>query len=176
NYVKYHGKTAAKFENFQKRKDKFFFEKLARHNDLELFLIANFLYDSKTFPQKLNSKEAQKIYLKYKKNIDSLSYNFEQDLNKLDSNLRKNLVCEKSKGCHPILFVLYVTNSISIQTLVIILITTKYLEKWDEEFLKEDFLWKNERQKIIKYISLFEFDEAKFKKILVKNFKEKSNV
>jgi len=41
DYVKYNGKTSVKADSFNSRKDKIFFEKLAKHKDPKGFLIAN---------------------------------------------------------------------------------------------------------------------------------------
>ena len=39
DYIKYQGKLRTKVDTFQKRKDRIFFEKLAKHEDVHLSLI-----------------------------------------------------------------------------------------------------------------------------------------
>ena len=170
DYVKYQGKVAASLESFEKRKDCYFFTKLAKHPDLHTFLIANFLHNTAAHSQQLTSKEAQQIYLKYKKQAESLSYVFGQELNKLDPNLKANLKVEDGK--HPLLFRLYLGEEISLQTLLIVLRLTEYLEVWNKELTDRfDIVWDTSKVKIYKYSSLFEFDRKKFGKILVDHFK-----
>ena len=174
DYKKYGGKVGASPDSFEKRKDKYFFTKLARHSDLHNFLIANFLHNTSAHPQQLTSKEAQTIYLQYRKNMESLSYNFEKELHKLNPSLKTNLKVED--GSHPLLFRLYLGEEISLQTLLIVLRLTSYLDTWNDELsARNDIVWETSRVKIYKYNSLFEFDRHKFTEMLVKHFKILSN-
>ena len=48
DYIKYNGKTGLKYTSFEKRKDKVFFEKLSKIENVCDFLVANFSIDPST--------------------------------------------------------------------------------------------------------------------------------
>ena len=54
DYLKYNGKSRMTQKSFDKRKDKIFFQKLAKHEDVQGFLIANFIKNIKEKKIKLS--------------------------------------------------------------------------------------------------------------------------
>ena len=88
DYQKYGGKTRASISSFNKRKDRYFFEKMSRKfNDEEVvdFFIANFtLCDD---PQSLwigeIIKEGEERYQQWKKVTQSMSYIFKSEMSDL---------------------------------------------------------------------------------------------
>jgi hypothetical protein len=47
DYFLYNGKVSGSVASFEKRKDRFFFEKLAKHRDPHGLMVANFVYNPK---------------------------------------------------------------------------------------------------------------------------------
>ena len=93
DYFKYNGKSNLKYESFVKRNDKIFFQKLAKHEDVINFLIANFSINNKLWIKNLAySEESENIYKQWLKRQNSLSYIFKQDLSKLDDNFDNNFI------------------------------------------------------------------------------------
>ena len=84
DYIKYNGHVTVKLDSFNKRKDKLFFEKLAKIENVHEFLIANFSVNPKLWIRDLAySEDAQLTYNDWKKRQQSLTYNLKQDLGKL---------------------------------------------------------------------------------------------
>lgn len=163
DYTKYNGKGRYKLETFQKRKDKLFFEKIAKHSDPHGFFIANIIINDKVYIRDLAySEEAEKIYKKWLKYNQALTYNFKQDLSKLDSNFNKNFICEDHQ--HPILLKKYLANEISLETLCILLDITGAINHWNKE-LNYDLVWEEIELKVKKYLPFIKYEKEKYKKI-----------
>ena len=88
DYIKYHGKTRATQQAFYKRKDRFWFEKFARQKsdkEVEEFFVANFT--SCSDPESLwigeMIKEGEVRYQDWQKKVQSLSYIFKEESEKL---------------------------------------------------------------------------------------------
>ena len=93
DYIKYNGHVTVKRASFDKRKDKVFFEKLAKNPDVHEFLIANFSENPKLWIRDLAySEDAQSTYNDWKKRQQSLTYNLKQDLGKLFTDFNKNFI------------------------------------------------------------------------------------
>lgn len=168
DYFKYNGKTGVKPETFHNRKDKVFFEKLAKHSDVHGFLVANLSQNEKLWIKELAySENAEQNYKTWVKNNQSLTYVFKQDLNKLDADFDKNLLCVAHQ--HPILLQLYLSEEISLETLCIILDLTKANKYWSKG-MEYDPIWDALNMKIKKYIPFIKYDKEKFKKIILDFF------
>lgn len=133
NYFLYSGRVRASKESFNKRKDRYFFEKLSRKKtDSEIidYFVSNFIESSdpsKMWIGELKTK-GDEIYFKWKSRTQSLSYVFNQDLKKLTENhhLFEAIV---SKTGHPRIIKSYMAGKISIETLVIIDKLTNFTSK-----------------------------------------------
>ena len=103
--LKYNYKTSIKPTSFFKRKDKYFFAKLAKtyEKDLKEFYIANFKNDVKYVGDMLN-EGGERYYRDHKKIMESLSYKFENDINKLsDMNVSFDSLLEAEENNHPLI-------------------------------------------------------------------------
>jgi len=168
DYVKYNGKTSVKADSFNSRKDKIFFEKLAKHKDPKGFLIANLVEDEKVWIKDLAYNEiAQTRYNDWTKRIQSLTYIFKTELSKLKENFDENFLVEEYD--HPHLLKLYLRKEISIETLVILVEVTGCFKHWNKK-LKDDPIWDQVSFKIKKYRSFLNFDATKIKSVIVDKF------
>ena len=168
DYFKYNGKMRLKPSSFNGRKDKLFFQKLAKRVDYKDFLIANLSVNEKAWIRDLAySEQAEKIYSDWQKRQQSLSYVFKQELGKLEEPFDSNLLCEDNE--HPYLLRLYLSNEISLETICILLDLTKAYKHWDDK-LKYDPLWDSISLKIKKYMPFIKYDKEKIKKIVVDKF------
>jgi len=83
DYFKYGGKTNVNVNAFENRKDKYHFYKLSRKfntkEDLESFIVANFVEDDIKWVGDLLLEEAKNTHLKRQRVLQSLSYTFEND-------------------------------------------------------------------------------------------------
>ena len=170
DYFKYNGKVKVNASSFETRKDKLFFQKLAKHPDVHSFLIANLAIDSKAWIRDLAySETAEKTYKDWLKRQQSLTYNFKQELSKLDEDFNNNFLIKDND--HPILLKKFLGSEISLETICILLDLTGAKNHWDKK-MQYDLVWDNTRIKIEKYTPFIKYDKEKIKNILLDHFGE----
>jgi len=88
DYFKFQGKSPATFDTFEKRNDKYFFEKIAtiypNKERLLGFYVSNLLINKNFYIGDYCSRLCEKKYQEWVGRIQSLLYCFEQDLRKLE--------------------------------------------------------------------------------------------
>jgi hypothetical protein len=168
DYFKYAKKTRASLTSFNKRKDKYWFEKSSRkYSDKEIvdFLLANFV--SADNPQNLWIGEiinsGEKIYSEWMKRQQSLSYLFKEQSEEILSeyNLDDLFNCSKQ---HPPVLKRFLSGKIAIETLVIYDKIFKFGKKFDKKLL--DPVWETVSLKISKYDPFLNINIFQYKKIL----------
>ena len=167
DYFRYHGKITAKVESFYARKDRFFFEKLARRTDLVDFLVANFLVNDKAYARDLTHEEAEGVYNDWLKRTQSLSYRFEQDLDKIED--LKSILSVK-EGQHPELLRMLLSHKVMIETVIVLEALIGFVANWDEK-IQDTVIWPSVKRKIRKYRPFLKFDHQKFRNIVMKRYK-----
>ena len=168
DYIKYRGKVKATNEAFYKRKDRFWFEKFARQkNDKEIeeFFVANFT--SCSDPESLwigeMIKDGESRYQDWQKKVQSLSYVFKEDSEKLFADNKVDDVFDCSKG-HPIILKKFLGGNISLESLVIYDIIFGYGKDFDKKL--KDPVWEPVRRRVKKYTPFLNIDVFRYKKIL----------
>ena len=168
DFFRYGGKSRATMSSFNKRKDKYWFEKTSRkYSDQEVidFLLSNFV--NATNPQNLWIGEiinsGERTYAEWKMRQQSLTYMFtEQSENLLSENdLEKVFNC--SKG-HPIVLKKYLGGEISLETLSILEKVFSFKGKFDKKL--KDPVWETVSMKLKKYLPFLNINVFQFKKIL----------
>jgi hypothetical protein len=170
DYFKYNGKTNASITSFETRKDKYFFHKLSKKDDVENFLMVNLIDNPQVWIGELYNESADKKYLEWKKQQESLSYLFKTELNALDEDLNKNFAIDD--GQHPYILKQYLRKNISLDTFVImddVLKFAKYLDK----NVADTIIWPGVHMKMNKYRPFLKYDKFKMRKILKEKFNEK---
>ena len=168
DYFKYNGKLRANADSFNTRKDKLFFQKLAKHPDVHNFLVANLSENEKHWIRDLAySEDAEKTYKNWLKRQQSLSYVFKQELGKLDSDFNRNFVVKSNE--HPLLLKLFLAKEISLETLCLLLDLTGAKKHWDSK-MQYDLIYDSIRVKIEKYTPFIRCDKEKLRKIVVDHF------
>ena len=168
DYHKYCGKSRATVQSFYKRKDRFWFEKLARNkSDQEVieFFVSNFI--TCTDPSKLwigeMIREGEGRYTDWKKRTQSLSYVFKQEVeNILAGNDFDSIF--SSKSGHPIILKKYLGGDISIETLVILDRVLGFRKEYDDNL--QDPVWETVSMRMKKYSPFLNIDVQRYKKIL----------
>jgi len=168
DFFKYGGKSRATVSAFNKRKDKYWFEKTSRkYSDEEVlnFLLANFI--STDNPQNLWIGEiinsGERNYSQWMKRKQSLTYLFKEQSNELLSNKNLNEVFDCSKG-HPPLLKKYLGGEISLETLTILEKVFSFVKNFDGKL--KDPVWESVSLKIKKYIPFLNINVFQYKKIL----------
>ena len=164
DYIKYHGKVRATIQAFEKRRDKFHFAKLAKHKDVEGFLVANYVSGGFTgWVGDLFTDESDKTYYDWLARQQSLTYKFKTDLEKLEDDFVSYF--KVSSGQHPKLLVLYKRDEISIETLIILNRFLKFFPVWDQK-ISDTVIWPKIHNTCIKYEPFIHYDKEKVKGIL----------
>ena len=170
DYFRYNGKMKVNISSFEKRKDKLFFQKLAKHPDVHNFLIANLSENEKSWIRELAySEEAEKTYKSWLKRQQSLSYVFKQELGNLDIRFNENLICRDNE--HPFLLKLYLGKQVSLDTLCLLLDISGAKKHWDSK-MQYDLIWDTIRIKVEKYSPFITCDKDKMKNIVLDYFDE----
>ena len=168
DYFKYAGKSRASVASFEKRKDKYWFERISRQkNDTEIkdFFVANLVEaDDPNSVWIGNVIRAGDIYYKeWQKRQQSLKYLFTQQSEEMlsESNLEQLFDCSRQ---HPPILKMFLSGKIDIEILVI----------WDKIFLFRnifdkkllDPVWELVSLKILKYSPFINIDVEDYKKVL----------
>ena len=168
DYIKYRGKVRATNEAFYKRKDRFWFEKFARQKsdkEIEDFFVANFT--SCTDPESLwigeMIKDGEGRYQDWQKKLQSLSYMFKEDCEKLFTDNKIDDVFDCSKG-HPIVLKKFLGGNINLETLVIYDRILGYTKNFDKKL--KDPVWETVSRRVRKYSPFINIDVFRYKKIL----------
>jgi len=168
DYHKYCGKSRATVQSFYKRKDRFWFEKIARQKtDQEVieFFVSNFI--TCTDPSKLwigeMIREGESRYEQWKKRNQSLSYVFKEETQNLFENKKVDDVFDCSKG-HPVILKSFLSDKISPETMVICDKIFLFSKNFDKKL--QDPVWETVSKKIKKYSPFINIDVLKYRKIL----------
>lgn len=115
------------------------------------------------------NEQAQRVYDDWQKKIQSLTYIFKSELSKLDEDFDSNFKIED--GQHPHILKLYMRGEISIETLVILVHTTKCMKYWNNK-MEGDPIWDEIELIITKYKPFLNYDEEKMRGIVVDKFQQ----
>lgn len=186
DYRKYNGKVTASFEAYMKRKDRFFFEKIAKNTskaDIEDLIIANFVYSENGLdinPEKiwigeLASSEGKEKFIKYRAKMESLEYNFKKDLTVLTHHAKMQNDINSSSQ-FPAILSLYFDGKISAETVIILDSVLGIFSEWNTS-LKGDPLWNKTEKFLKKYKALILHsisDSNKYRKIMIQHAKSET--
>ena len=168
DFFKYGGKSRATMASFNKRKDKYWFEKTSRkYSDEEVlnFLLANFVITDT--PQNLWIGEiinsGERNYADWMRRKQSLTYLFKEQSGKLLSENELETVFDCSKG-HPVILKKYLGGEISLETLTIMEKVFSFVKDFDKKLT--DPVWETVSLKIRKYIPFININVFNYKKIL----------
>ena len=168
DYHKYCGKSRATVQSFYKRKDRMWFEKVARQkSDQEVvdFFVSNFV--SCPDPEILwigeMIKEGEGRYQQWQKKIQSLSYVFKEESQQLFEENKFEEVFNCSKG-HPPVLKKFLSGKISLETMVIYDRIFLFKNKFDKKL--KDPVWETVSRRIKKYNPFLNIDVFRYRKIL----------
>jgi hypothetical protein len=168
DYFKYCGKSRATIQSFYKRKDRMWFEKVARQKtDQEVidFFVANFVScnDPETLWIGEMIREGDSRYQDWQRKIQSLSYVFKEESQSLFEENKFEDVFKCSKG-HPVLLKKFLSGKISLETLVIYDRIFLFGNKFDKKL--RDPVWETVSRRIKKYSPFLHIDVLRYRKIL----------
>ena len=154
DYFKYGGKTKASVTAFNKRKDRYFFEKMSRQKkDGEIVDYFTAIFSQCDDPQKMWIGEiiesGDKNYAEWQKKVQSLGYIFKQEMQSLCEDKEFNSLFECKSGTHPPVVKEHLKKNISIESLIILDAVIKFKKNLDK--ILDDFVWETVSLKIDKY-------------------------
>jgi len=169
--VKYNFKTNVSSQSFLKRKDKYFFAKLAKkyNGNLKEFYVSQFINEQKYVGDMMDS-EAESYYSTYKKIKESIHRVFSIDINNMsDLNADFDKFFLSEDGQQPYVVQLWMQGEISLETVVILNSIFGFVQIEDSK-ISDTIIWPDNKRKIEKYTPFVDFDKDKCKTMLMSKF------
>lgn len=170
NFFKYNGKIKIDVSTFERRKDRYIFEKLSiKYSKIELFhfFLANIV--ETTAPKwvgDLLGEEAEDYYFSWKKRHEALQYTFSQDILKIKECIKGPLVdiFDPVGQNPPFIFRLFFRKQICIETLVILDKIYSYTER-HKEFMLSNIVCQDLCQFLQQYSPFVRIDISKYEEL-----------
>jgi hypothetical protein len=169
--IKYNYHTTVNHSSFFKRKDKYYFAKLAKRysKDLKEFYVSQFINDIK-YVGDMMDLPAKTYYVKYKKVHESIHRVFEKDINTLSNNKEfDSLLVANNINTPPEIIRRWMEEDVTLETVVILDHLTNFMEKEGSK-ITETLFWPDTSRKISKYSPFVNFNKDKCKNIIKKRF------
>ena len=186
NYFNYSFKNRgvpARYTTYQNRNDVFYFESLAKdlkkHDEVEGFLVANFVYNPSMWIGEMYGDECKRVFTEWKKQIESLSYNFKEDIDTLydlidnfnNSGLGVELGFDRiftvEQGQHPVLLEQILGRHISLESAIIMNKILSFIGDWNNKII-DKVVWPDVCRRMIKYDPFLKIDDiSKYRKIML---------
>tara|TARA_A100001011_G_C14239815_1_gene812715 strand:- start:112 stop:699 length:588 start_codon:yes stop_codon:yes gene_type:complete len=170
--VKYNYKSNVTPASFFKRKDKYFFAKLAKKYDKNLkeFYISQFKNTEK-YVGDMMDEEAEKNYLDFKRIQESIHRVFSIDINKLNDQEQKfDKLFESDNGQLPLVIKLWMQEEISLETIVILNSILGFVPR-ESKKITDTIIWPDMKRLIEKYTPFVNYSKNKCTKLLTNAFK-----
>lgn len=174
--VKYSWKIRVQQNSFEKRKDKYFFEKIQKSFDIfeqqKIFMV-NLLANQDQWIGDMLNQDSIMFYRKYMSRFNDLSILFKEDLQNLilfcksKGRMFKSLfLIEDNK--EPMIFKLLQNDSIQYETFILLDSYFNIIEMLDDS---KNFIWDQYSVRIKAYKNLFVIDKLEVIKILKESLK-----
>ena len=179
DYHKFSGQTKVSRDSFWKRKDRFFFVKIASKykDDREVldYFVSNFIQDRNGYIANFNNKNYED-WLQRRKLFYEL---FSQELQPFVNNFNPLFECNNKKGSfccgeHPLLLKEYLGKRVSLETMIILDELVEYSKNWDMELKWDDFVWPDVKKLMNNYKGFLTIDAERYRMKLL-NLIEESN-
>ncbi len=166
--IKYNFKSNVTPQSFFKRKDKYFFAKIGKNQkDIQNFFVFNFIEDMKYIGDMMDI-EGQQNYTKHKKIHESLTREYEKDINNIDTSF-DDLLVVNNINTPPKIIELWMEEEVTLETVVILNSITGFVSREGHK-ITETLFWPDVSKKIIKYQPFVNFDKNKFVELTKKRF------
>lgn len=169
NFFTFNGKSRASLQSFEKRKDKYFFKKLGTKFDQKEivdFLLSHFLEDGNCWIGNISIHKS-KTYSEWKNRIQSMSFVFENEMEKL-SDVEENFdsLFRVKDGQHPIILKEHLSGNVSLESMVILQKLVNYVPYLTTK-ISDPIVWPEVKKRVVKYEPFLSIDKSKYKRILV---------
>lgn len=169
NFFTFNGKSRASLQSFEKRKDKYFFKKLGTKFDQKEivdFLLSHFLEDGNCWIGNISIHKS-KTYSEWKNRIQSMSFVFENEMEKL-SDVEENFdsLFRVRDGQHPIILKEHLSGNVSLESMVVLQKLVNYVPYFTTK-ISDPIVWPEVKKRVVKYEPFLSIDKSKYKRILV---------
>lgn len=173
DFFKYNKKTKVSASSFNARNDIYQYQKLGKkylsETALTNFIVANMISD-KTWISEMVITDAMKCeenYLRYQRYMESLTYEFQKEVDVLLSKVNRpqDLFTSKDDDYPPILTE-YLAGRIMLPTLVILNDFVEFSKKFDQKYGLDDVMWGKAGFMLKKLKPFIKYDREKIKAIL----------
>ena len=175
DYFKYGGRSIGSEKAFNKRKDRYFFERMSRKksdDEIKQFFLANFSQASDSNDVWIGPiiDGGEKVYDKWVEHKENLFVTFKSNSEDMMDSYDYDEFFDCKKG-HPPILKEYLGGKLSIEELVIYDIIFSYSKDYDKKLL--DPVWETVRLKIKKYSPFLNINVTEYKNYLVQRVKER---
>ena len=132
------------------------------------FFVSNFVV-SDNWIGNLVSQESEENYVRFQKRMQSLSYLYDNDVHRIidycrENDLQLNSVLLVEDDNHPILLKLLLQKKISIETVIIMDDTLKFIRYWNAKL--DDIICEEKKQLISNYRQFLKYDRNSYRQKL----------
>jgi len=169
--IKYNYKSNASPKAFMRRKDKYFFAKLAKKYDTELltYYVSNFKAGVGYVGDMIN-ESGEKNYKDHKRIQESIHRVFSVDINIILQETEDfDKLFNSEQGQLPLVVKLWLREEISLETVVILNAILGFVKR-ETNNIKDTIMWPDIERKITKYTPFVSFNPDKCKILLRKGF------
>lgn len=167
---KYNFKTRANQKSYWGRPDKYQLTKIGKRfknrREIIQYFAAHHVQGNTWVGDMIRDEET---YRKFLGRMDSLSYNFKNELEELSEYKLDELLTTKDSS-YPIIIKRYLEDSVSLETVCILNSLTSFIEDANKN-ISETILWPDIYNRIVKFEPFIDFDNDKFIKIVFSIFK-----
>lgn len=175
--IKYNWTMRISPKTYEKRRDKYFFERMAtKYNLGELYriFVANMLANSDAWVGEISGADALQFYRQHMGKLERASYIFKEDIeNLVDFCDKKGILFinlfDCSKG-QPLIFKMLQQEIISYETFLIINKAANFINKFNAA-MSDDIVWIEYRKRIEGYDKLLDINNVEAKTLLVSALK-----
>jgi transposase InsO family protein len=169
DYFKYNKKVRASLTSFNRRKDKYFFERLSRkktEDEIKDYFVANFIATDNIDGIWIGEviKSGDTVYENWSKKIQSLRYMFKTEVEVFIQKETFNEFFFCKRGKHSPLIQKHLQKVLSLETLVILDYILGYTNNYDK--ILDDPVWEFLSGRISKYKPFIHIDTDTYAKIL----------
>jgi len=169
DFVQYEGKTKVSRNSFYKRKDKYFFARLAKKYDdpkeIQNWLLSNFIKDKRGYIANFSDENYDSWRLKREGFFDMFAVEMHSLVQEFEP------LFEVHSDTHPKLLKEYLGKRVSIETMIVLEVLVDYCDNWDKH-LSEDIVWQDTRKLMKDYKRFLTIDPRKYKMKLLKLIEE----
>jgi len=170
--IKYNYKSNVTPSSFFKRKDKYFFAKLAKNyeKDLLTYFVSNFKNGVGYIGDMIN-ESGERNYLDHKRIQESIHRVFSVDINILSDQEQKfDELFESENGQLPLVIKLWMQEEISLETVIILNSILGFIPR-ESKKITDTIIWPDIKRKIEKYTPFVNYSKNKCRKLLTNAFK-----